>query len=117
MATKLRMSPNPAERRSSFKRNQVLIAAPQIEETGQPSRLDQSAALRAQRGSIYQLNRTHGSLAATVLSRIRKKSRLAFTSPIVARFTLSIQKNRRLASCTPEKKALSLAWSRMPSRK
>src|SRR5438552_17547760 len=115
--TKLRLSPNPDRTGSSFNRNQSLIVATQIEGAGRPSRLDQSAALRAQRGSIYQLNRTYSSPAATESSRIREKSRLAFTSPIVARFTLSMQKNRRLASCTPEKKARSLASLRMPSGK
>src|SRR5207245_3949888 len=83
-ATKLRLSPNPTRPGSSFNRNQSLIVATQIEGAGRPSRLDQSAALRAQRGSIYQLNRTYSSPAGTVPSRIREKSRLVLTDIVVA---------------------------------
>src|SRR5438034_3931773 len=50
------------------------------------------------------------SAAATVLSRINAASRLAFTWPTVALFTLSIHKRRRSVWCITEKEEPRLAW-------
>src|SRR5713101_4773544 len=50
------MSPNPPQAASSFKRNHAVRKARLVEGAGRPSRLIQSAALRARRGSILTIS-------------------------------------------------------------